>query len=294
VERLGDGLLLTVHLLDEPQTDQAAIQVVENPKFIQRGTCVGYYRNPGIREHTMPDGSRLTLVARTPTTRAKDNISLVFSQTAPVVISLPDSEEVVCVELSADFRRMLVLSNYAIRIYDVENLRRSGVVDRSEINMMKAPDLRLSAFFVGQTYDVITPHSNGEIVRWSVSKNGAPATRQVIYRSRYDVIYAEPDEDGGRLIIIESRHGGDVAGLLYSIQARELWRELGAAYKWLGVAFVGKDQIAVYTNQWELQRSPNLAELRTIAEDLLPSYCREGMRTKDYVKSKCWPSDIRF
>src|SRR5215469_4580581 len=64
------------------------------------------------------------------------------------------------------------------------------------------------------------------------------------------IVHAEPDASGNRLILIESTGGANLAGVLYSVTAHEVWYERGDDYKWFGAAFAN-DATIVTARHWE-------------------------------------------
>jgi len=66
-------------------------------------------------------------------------------------------------------------------------------------------------------------------------RNLPPASREwrswEVFHGDNDIGYAEPDETGDRLVIIEHHVGDNETGILYSVKARQIWYDLGSDYK---------------------------------------------------------------
>lgn len=203
---------------------------------LNRGTCVGYSLGGLSYEHALADGTRVTLDGSTLTSGEGPPVVVVGDQRVAI------GDEEACVQFSPDWRRVVTIPfDNPGRLIDFERLRAGASLADATIAMLPA-GLR-SAFPLGDGNRLVVSGGDGSVklITWD-GKDGWQESE--LYRGDYPVIYAEPDADARRLLIIESTGSGDTRGFLYSVEAGERWLELGTDYKWFGEAFAADGGIA--------------------------------------------------
>ena len=216
--------------------DEAAVaagQQVVSP--LNKGTCVGYSLSGLGYEHVLADG---TTVAFDGSTRTSGDgpPSVIIGGTAVEI-----GEDEGCFQFSPDWKRVTTIPfDTPGRLIDFERLRAGASLD--EATLATLPEGTASAFPVGGDA-VLVAGGDGAVRR--IEWNGEDGWQETeLYRGDYPVIYAEPDAEARRLLIIESTGSGDTRGFLYSVEAGERWLELGTDYKWFGEAFAEDGGIA--------------------------------------------------
>lgn len=217
--------------------DEAAVAAGEEIIApLNRGTCVGYALGGLAYEHDLPDGTKLVL----------DGSTLTSGQGPPRVtidgtaVAVGDDEA--CLQFSPDLKRVATIPfDTPGRLLDFERLRAGASLEEATLGVL--PQGTVSAFPIGDGNTVLVSGGDGAVRLIEPDGNGGWHERE-IYRGDYPVIYAEPDADARRLLIIESTGSGDTRGFLYSVDAGERWLELGSDYKWFGVAFAADGGIA--------------------------------------------------
>jgi hypothetical protein len=200
-----------------------------------------------------------------------------------------------CVSISPDWKRMLVRSaaesaEKRVRIYDFDKVLSFGRLEGAALRTLPV-DSPSSAFFVGSTEDIVTTDGGNRVIRWSYRDE--QWISQELYHGDNPVFYAEPNDTGNLLIILEYLSGGTVVGTLYSVKAGKIWYELGSDYKWLGATFINPTDIGVSKGQKWVNVFPvlSLEELKNLAERNLSPHCHLYTGT-DYRGSKCWPATL--
>src|SRR5205085_3773045 len=122
--------------------------------------------------------------------------------------------------------------------------------------------------------DIVTATYTEEVLRWHRGGDDKWSS-STIYLGENPTFYAEPNADGTQLIVIQSLGDGNVGGLLYSVSARKVWRQLGEDYKWFGAGFGLKGEILVGNHfaPQRVYRLPSLDELAAEARAGLPGSC---------------------
>ncbi|MBN9023012.1 MAG: hypothetical protein J0H08_13140 [Rhizobiales bacterium] len=203
---------------------------------LNRGTCVGYALSGLAYEHTLADGTTLVL----------DGSTLTSGQGPPRVtiggtaVAVGDDEA--CLQFSPDLKRVATIPfDTPGRLIDFERLRAGASLEEATVGVL--PQGTVSAFPIGDGNTVLVSGGDGAVRLIEPDGKGGWSERE-IYRGDYPVIYAEPDAEARRLLIIESTGSGDTRGFLYSVDAGERWLELGTDYKWFGEAFAADGGIA--------------------------------------------------
>ena len=202
---------------------------------LNKGTCVGYSLSELSYEHVLADGTRVVLDGST-LTSGDGPPKVIFGDTA---VSVGEGEG--CLQFSADWKRVTTLPfDTPGRLIDFERLR--GGSSLEEATLATLPASTVSAFPISDD-TVLVAGGDGSVRRitWG-GEDGWQETE--LYRGDFPVIYAEPDADARRLLIIENTGSGETRGFLYSVEAGERWLELGTDYKWFGEAFAEDGGIA--------------------------------------------------
>jgi hypothetical protein len=217
--------------------DEAAVAAGEEEvPPLNRGTCVGYSLSGLSHEHVLADGTAVTFDGSTLT--SGDGPPSVIIGDTPVTIG----EEEGCFQFSQDWKRVATIPfDTPGRLIDFERLRAGASLEEATLGVL--PQGTVSAFPIGDGNTVLVSGGDGAVRLIEPDGNGGWQEREV-YRGDYPVIYAEPDADARRLLIIESTGSGDTRGFLYSVDAGERWLELGTDYKWFGEAFAADGGIA--------------------------------------------------
>jgi hypothetical protein len=183
-------------------------------------------------EHALPDGATVTIGGSTRTSSGGPPTVTIAGNGDRQELELGPEEA--CVQFSSDWKRAVTLTfESKATIIDFERLRAGASLDEATLDVL--PVSASSAFPVDDG-GIVTSSSEGAVRLWRKDEAGAWQSTE-LYRGDYPVFYAEPDDTGGRLLIIESTGGGDARGFLYSIAAAGRWLELGSDYKWFGEAF---------------------------------------------------------
>ena len=264
-----------------------------------KGTCVGFGFAVGDNaidySATLPDGATIALGgAKLVSAEGPPQIVITDKgQRQTIDTSSAVGSKDACVQFSRDWTRMLLyqLDSRAVSLYDFDRIRASGTLDGAKLDDL--PGKFSSAFPVGPDHDIVTTDYTHAVLRWHKDAASGTWSNQEIYNGDNPVFYAEPDDTGNRLLLMESLSGGDVKGFLYSVPARQRWIDLGSDYKWFGEAF--SEDLGIAAGAREVQdyiRLPKLHELVSETEGRLPDSCKpreEGV----YDTSPCWPGWLR-
>ena len=259
---------------------------------LNHGNCVGYAIPPKETE-TLPDGRVIRYENPSPTSSSEKHRLVIAGKGRNTTIDLGATGG--CVSISPDWKRMLVLDDWsgsdrpaALTIYDFEKSLTQGALEPADV--APAPvSSPMSAFFVGSTGDLVTTDLSNKVMRWRFEQGHWRSWE--VFHGDNDIGYAEPDETGDRLVIIEHHVGDNETGILYSVKARQIWYDLGSDYKWLGVTFNAPANVAVSAH-WKWTGSfplLPLSKLKSLAEANLSAHCRPK-DPNDYRSSPCWPA----
>jgi len=202
---------------------------------LNTGTCVGYAMGTSgalVRDAVMPDGVAVSIAGSSRT--SSDGPPKVVVTSGEDRREIEAGAEEACLQVSRDWKRAIALTfDNKATVLDFERLFAGASLAEATLDVL--PGQVHSAFPVGEG-GIVTSSYEGAVHLWEKDGAGEWRTRE-LYRGDYPVFYAEPDEDGDRLLIIESTGGGDARGFLYSVAAGQRWLELGSDYKWFGAAF---------------------------------------------------------
>jgi TIR domain len=257
---------------------------------LHHGTCVGY-SIPRPKSVRMADG-RDIIYETSSATESSDKHQLEVSGTTNTVVALGDDAN--CVQFSADWKRLLVVRDKAVVLYDWQRVLAKGTLDGNALGTLKTPGV-YSALFVGADGSrIMTTDGTNRVLLWTHDANKDAWQSAEMYRGDNPIIYAEPDATGDRIILIENLGEGDVHGLLYSVGAREIWFDLGTDYKLLGAAFADNANIIVSEHEsWKRTfLLLSLSALATLGDKELSPECRPPS-PGDYRKSSCWPTSYK-
>lgn len=200
-------------------------------------------------------------------------------------VSVLDLKDYHCFQFSRDLTLVLFSDARKIVVYDVKDLLRKGIATAS-------PKFALhgdwaSAFFLDD-YSLVVADNSLEVKRYWIKESGV--SHQTIFRGSKPITYAEPSENGKRLIIIESMGSGDVSAKLVSLENGEEWATLGESYKWRSAFFLPDGQIVNgQTGAMNILALPQPDALAIEARRELSSHCaiRDNQMPQD---SPCWPA----
>jgi hypothetical protein len=252
---------------------------------LHQGTCVGY-SIPRSEKASMPDGRVISFETGS-VTQMSEKHQIRVSGAKEIVIPL--GNDTLCIQFSVDWKRMLVVREKSVAIYDFASLLQRGTIEGTEIGSL--PIAADSAFFAGASGEKIVIADNSTRVQlWTQRVTDNKWVSTELYKGDNPVIYAEPDANADRIILMESVGNGDVHGLLYSVAARDAWFDLGADYKWLGAAFTDHSEVVVSEHSSWKRAFPvlPLSRLVEIADTQLSPGCRPPS-PKQYRQSPCWP-----
>jgi hypothetical protein len=268
---------------------QSIIGTEKPSKTLHHGDCVGFSSLfPRAHSDILPDDRKIFYPAP-----GKHEIRVVNDKDT-VVINL---DEAYCIQFSADWKRMLGLQPSGVRIYDFDRVIASRSLAEGEIGMIPLSEPPTSGFFVGQSGDaIVTADDSNRVLLWKRDANNAKWVKTEVFHGEHSVLYAEPDADGERLLLIENVAVGssEIHGFLYSIRARQEWFDLGNDYKFFGAAFTDNSEVVVskhwtWTNVFPVLP---LSALVALANKELSPECRpphEG----NFKSSPCWPSSYQ-
>jgi hypothetical protein len=287
------GRLVQHDLGDRPSGElyaSAASDIIgtEQPvATLHAGTCVGY-SNPKSDTAVLPDGRKIRLNVASATSSNDVQEIQVSEAAGPRVLKL--DKETTCIQFSADWKHLLSVNATNVSIYDFERALATQSLEKGKVGKIGIAGPS-SAFFVGKSGDILTSNVTNRVLLWK--GNGETWTSTELYRGESPIVYAEPDADGERILLLEVIGGGTVHGFMYSIKARQKWFDLGTDYKWLGAAFTDKHEVAVSKhNTWtDVFPVLPLSRLVEIAKKELTPSCQPA-RQGDFKSSPCWPSSI--
>ena len=252
-------------------------------RTLHRGTCVGF-SIPRAKQVSMPDGREVVL-----DTGSATEIRVTGARETTIALGNDES----CIEFSTDWKRMLIVREATVVVYDFHKVLESGAIAGAEIGTL--PINAGSAFFVGRDgTQVLTSNSSNRVQLWQQEASTGIWASGEIYKGDSPIIYAEPDATGDRMIMIENRGEGDAHGVLYSVTARAIWYDLGSDYKWLGAAFTDSSEVVVAEHGTWMRVYPllPLSGFVALADAQLSPECRPPA-PKEYRQSPCWPASGR-
>jgi hypothetical protein len=178
-----------------------------------------------------------------------------------------------------------------LQLIDFDRFLATGSTKDSEIGLIAKPGLNSAIFLDSAGDGIVTTDWSNRVLLWKLATNGKDWTSSEIYRSDHQVNYAEPDNLGRWLIVLERHEESEVMGLFYSLSAHEKWFDLGSDYKWLGATFTDKSEVAVSAHDsWKsVFTIPSVNSLKDRAKDSLSPECRP-LVPYGYRQSPCWPA----
>lgn len=205
-------------------------------------------------------------------------------------VGVDNTDNVRCETVSPDGQWSMVRTANTITLFKAGQETAVGTIER-EWNQFDfvtfykgGPDLLMVDKQDGQAVFVWTPPA----------MPGADWTRELVYRSPDYVEMVEADASGDRLSIGASGEARTISGLVYSISAREIWRDLGSTSPW-GVVRELKDGSVVASfheeDDWDkvaVQRFPEVSELSRFLQNALPQNCR-AENPESWRSTPCWP-----
>jgi hypothetical protein len=199
-----------------------------------------------------------------------------------------------CFTFSRDWKRLLVVPKddagddrkNKVFIYDFDKARSARKLEGAAIGELSVAK-PATAFFAGESYDVVTANSTDRVLRWSFV-DGAWRSREVYHRDEASVFYAEPDRSGDDLLVVEMMRGGLTDSLYYSVAFQQPWRDFGVnSY---GLFNRGGD--IVMNPEIDGMSVPTLSQLVKLAEENLSPRCAPTPAA-DYRSSPCWPPSYK-
>jgi hypothetical protein len=293
----GSGQFV-VHALGGEANDQDTIFSTGTRKIIgtdkpvptlHHGTCVGF-SVPRTKTDTLPDGRQVFYDVSSMSEGSDKNEIRVVTDKGTVILKFDAGVE--CVEFSADWKHLLVVEPARLSIFDFDRAVSAGTLSGSEIGALPF-SLLCSAFFVGQSNDVITADCTNRVLLWKrVGVAGNWESTQ-LYNGEKPIQYAEPDREANRLLLTEEVGGDNLHGFLYSVRTKQAWFDLGTDYKWLGITFTDREEIVVSKHFSWANVFPilPLSALVDLANKELSPECRP-IKERDYRNSRCWPSSF--
>lgn len=263
---------------------------------LHHGTCVG---NDIPRENydVMPDGRNIEIVYENSDMdddSVKNEIRVLGGQ-EPIILNLEGVRtEYGCVQFSENWKEMLIVEIEGVSIYDLERVLASASLEAGKIGRLPSASIVSSAFFVPNTGEIVTSDGSSRVLIWKREMNQTSWQSTVLHFGENPIHYAEPDANGGNLILLENPTAGStIHGLLYSVSARQKWFDLGEEYKWLGAAFNDKQEVVVAHNTRWTDVFPMLPlnRLVELAKKELSTWCHPKIEG-DYRSSPCWPSSF--
>jgi hypothetical protein len=196
-----------------------------------------------------------------------------------------------CVQVNRSFTRLLLKRQDRVDVYDLKTVLQNASLDGAGLGSVVDSSLSVSAFFVGDTDDIVTSHWDNRVLRWRRTAGGYVG--EAIYSGDYPIRYAEPDSRGKRLLMIEDYGQGSVAGILYSVSAQKKWTTVVSNYKWIGLAFTTDDGIVFGESVWE-EKNSNYMNVKKLGEFVgdakrLASRGCGAKSSDDFTRSPCWP-----
>jgi hypothetical protein len=260
---------------------------------LHRGTCVGILMRDILgddHEDVLPDGRKLSVLKNF---ERREGEIRVMSDKSAAVVKLPN--HINCLQFSADWRQMLAMQPHEVTLYDFDRVVASRSLTKGKIGAIEVSNLdpMASAFFVPGTGDVVTTDGSNRVLRWkreeSEGKYRWNSSRQ-LYQGNRQIIYAEPDATGDRLLLIEGTDTNVVRGFLYSVRARQEWFDFGRGIR---IAFNDKQEVVVSERGAWTKVFPvlQLSELVELANNKLTPACRP-VNQGDYKSSPCWPTSL--
>lgn len=292
VQKTGRQHKLTMFRVGASERSFVALKKEDKARLtpLNKGSCTGH-NSVFPYEATLTDGTKLVFDTQTPTSGGGSNTIRIAKGGSVKTIEL-GTPKAGCVQVNAGFTRLLLKKDKSVDVYDLAAVLRNASLDGAKIASIADSTLSTSAFFVGETDDVVTSHWDNRVLRWRRGAGGYVA--ETIYAGDYPVKFAEPSRDGARLLLIESFSGGNVEGSLYSLSAHRRWSTIVSNYKWIGLAFASDGGI-VFGDGVEAERNSNSMKIMTLSELVaeakrLASRDCEAQSTEDYTKSRCWPN----
>ncbi len=261
------------------------------PKLLNPGTCVGY-SIAQANAATMPDGRKISFDTSS-MHDTTDHHQIVVAGSPDKIVMLGDDAS--CIQFSADWKRLLIVRANAIVIYDFQKVLQGAKLAEAELGTLTTTASPSSGLFVGPIGEkVVTTNATNHVLLWTQDAERGTWKSVEIYKGDNNIFYAEPDATGDRLILIERAGGGEVHGMLYSVDARQVWLDLGSDYKWLGAAFADNATVIVaeHTTWTRVFPMLPLSAFTALADKELSPECRPPS-PRDYRHSPCWPPSYR-
>ena len=148
------------------------------------------------------------------------------------------------------------------------------------------------AFFASGPSLITTDANSGNVTIWNPSNAADTGWEQrTIYSGRNQVLDAQSDASGKRLLIVESPDGPFRRGFVYSLEAHRTWREIGRGFRFLNVDFLAdgsvySEGLGAYVNQLH-----SLQEAVDAAKDAINPECTPD-NPDAWTTSPCWPSGL--
>lgn len=253
---------------------------------LHHGTCVGLGLMPLPKSVRMPDGRNIVY-----NDRASDKNQLEISDGSKQEVVMLDSGDA-CVEFSDDWKRMLIIRQDSVALYDLQKVIGTGTLDGNVLDIVRVPAVR-SAFFVGaEGGELLTTDGTAHVLLWKQDINKKSWTSAEFYKASHGIDYAEPDATGDRIIVIEAVARRADHGLVYSVGAGETWYDLGTDQ--FDATFADNGDVVVWRGGAWARTFPflSLAALAALGDKALSPECHPPV-PNDYRKSSCWPDSFR-
>lgn len=192
-----------------------------------------------------------------------------------------------CVQVSPDWKRAAVLrwADGRIELYDLDKLAVSATL--AEASVAAPRGVFSSVFPSNEGSSLVTSNWGYEVLQWSRDGTGQWVSK-LLYLAEKPIEYAEPDVDGGRLLLIEDTGARTLRAFIYSLSAHAEWLNLGLEYKWLAATYMKTGEVLVkFSLSQKVVDPPSLEKLIEQAREALPSACSPQI-AGDYRSSPCW------
>lgn len=207
-----------------------------------------------------------------------------------------ESEFISCIQFNKIKNRLLTVLDDKIEIYDIEKLISKSMKSEALIGRITHRTLGSTAFFYGNTNEIITSHTDNRVLLWSEDKSTDSKNYSSVELANFDfpINYAEPNSDGSALLLLKNLPAADEEALLYSLSADTEWTSLTTGYKWVQVAFDLNDNVifsspdGLLAHQIQHFMIPSLEVYKSTATKLISRECQPPIKD-DYLSSPCWP-----
>lgn len=282
VQRGGEDVSAAVEALEPPVDGEPDDVTAGRHPFLHRGTCVGYDA-PLTRSATLPGGTIVQFEA--PPGLDWDAQTTRLRVETGNTVKLIELGPMSCLQVSGDGSRLLVVRENAVSIYDLERAIATGSIEAASLGDISGAFGR-SGFFVGR--DRVVTATRARVL---LSRRGADGNwlSEEIYRGESPILYAEPDQDGRRLIILSAGGGGLVEGTVRSTKTGQTWFDLGSEYKMLGAGFQTDGGVVVFHRSVPTQHVSFLPLDRLLAESRQAlSLACAPQEAVNPASSPCW------